>query len=363
MSRIVFFSGGSALAALAAEFAAREESPDWIITTFDSGGSTQAIRRVFDMPAVGDLRNRLLAAANPARIAPFVLEFLRTRVATGLAGSAAWANLQELVNAHAWRSAPEAGAIAADLDAFFSAVPPEFDPARASIGNLALTGAWLRTGRSISSAIARYAGLLALDARVFPVVEQSLHMGAELESGEIILGQHLIGQRSPLRIKRLFLTRAAPWGDAPACEERPQACAEALAALRSADLICFAIGSFYTSLLATLLPQGIGAAVAASGARKVYIPNIGPDPESANLDLGAQLGWLLTILRRDAPHAAPERLIDTLLIDAGRREFLNGRMGFAPGLLIVDRPLAQGADRHDPKALRESVLALACGQL
>lgn len=49
---------------LAAHIADLNPACSYIITTFDSGGSSANLRDVFDMPAVGDVRNRLIALAD-----------------------------------------------------------------------------------------------------------------------------------------------------------------------------------------------------------------------------------------------------------------------------------------------------------
>lgn len=362
MSGPAFFSGGTALASVASEFAAREESPSFIITTFDSGGSTQAIRRVFDMPAVGDLRNRLLAAANPSCILPSTLSFLRRRVAPGLSGDRALADLRSSLNDPALRQDPDAAAIAADLESFLAAMPPDFDAARASIGNIALTGAWLDEGRSIAAAIDRYARLFSLKAAILPVCEQSLHMGAELESGQILIGQHILARGTASPVRRIFLTRTAPWQSGPVREERPPAFKGAISALREADLICFPMGSFYSSVLVSLLPEGIGRAIAESRAMKVFIPNSGADPESADLDLGAQVERLLALLRLDAPDAPAARLLNAILIDSANGQY-RGRIGAIPsGIRIEDRAVVESPGRHDPKALRAVLMEMACAK-
>ena len=63
-SRILFFSGGTALAPVAAELSRHTRNAVHVITTFDSGGSSAELRRAFDMPAVGDIRARIMALAD-----------------------------------------------------------------------------------------------------------------------------------------------------------------------------------------------------------------------------------------------------------------------------------------------------------
>src|SRR6056297_2095826 len=62
--RILFFSGGTALRELSQEIIHYTHNTTHIITPFDSGGSSAVIRKAFGMPAVGDLRNRLMALAD-----------------------------------------------------------------------------------------------------------------------------------------------------------------------------------------------------------------------------------------------------------------------------------------------------------
>ena len=62
--RILFFSGGSALNGIARRLKRYSYNTMHLITPFDSGGSSQELRLAFDMPAVGDLRSRLMALAD-----------------------------------------------------------------------------------------------------------------------------------------------------------------------------------------------------------------------------------------------------------------------------------------------------------
>ncbi|MGE4294032.1 MAG: 2-phospho-L-lactate transferase CofD family protein, partial [Desulfovibrio sp.] len=62
--RVLFFSGGTALRDTSAELVRYTHNSVHIITPFDSGGSSAILRKAFDMPAVGDIRNRLMALAD-----------------------------------------------------------------------------------------------------------------------------------------------------------------------------------------------------------------------------------------------------------------------------------------------------------
>ena len=62
--RVLFFSGGSAINGLSQHITAYTHNSIHLITPFDSGGSSAALRQAFVMPGVGDLRQRLLALAD-----------------------------------------------------------------------------------------------------------------------------------------------------------------------------------------------------------------------------------------------------------------------------------------------------------
>ena len=66
--RILFFSGGSALNGVSRQLKRYSYNSIHLITPFDSGGSSQILREAFDMPAVGDLRSRLMALADETEL-------------------------------------------------------------------------------------------------------------------------------------------------------------------------------------------------------------------------------------------------------------------------------------------------------
>lgn len=61
--RLLFFSGGSALNGISRRLKRYTHNSAHLITPFDSGGSSEVLRDAFGMPAVGDLRSRLMALA------------------------------------------------------------------------------------------------------------------------------------------------------------------------------------------------------------------------------------------------------------------------------------------------------------
>ncbi|MDJ0784237.1 MAG: 2-phospho-L-lactate transferase CofD family protein [Desulfosarcinaceae bacterium] len=84
--RILFFSGGTALRQLSRELVAYTHNSIHLITPFDSGGSSAVLRRAFDMPAVGDIRNRLMALADRSFTGnPHIVDLFAYRFSKGAA--------------------------------------------------------------------------------------------------------------------------------------------------------------------------------------------------------------------------------------------------------------------------------------
>ncbi|MHC4551056.1 MAG: GAK system CofD-like protein [Planctomycetota bacterium] len=322
--RILFFSGGTALRELSGALKRRTFNSVHIITPFDSGGSSAPLRAAFQMLSVGDLRNRLLALADEtvdgngavarllAHRLPGDLDAagIRRELETFLSGDAPlFAGLQAAAGVE----------VRGHLHRFVARMPEEFDLRRASIGNLVLTGCYLEHHRDIHAALRCFSGLVPVRGRVVPVTSESLQLAARLEDGTRIVGQHLLTGKEgpPLSSPIVDLWLAADLArvdpvDAPADPT-------ALEVVREADLICYPMGSFYSSLLANLLPRGVGRAVQESHCPKLYIPNMGDDPEQLGLPVHRCVEELLRHLHRDAGADAPARsLLNAVVIDAER---------------------------------------------
>jgi 2-phospho-L-lactate transferase/gluconeogenesis factor (CofD/UPF0052 family) len=148
---------------------------------------------------------------------------------------------------------------------------------------------------------------------VRPVVDCDLDLVADLEDGRRLVGQHRItGRTEPAlesRVARVFLSRPGADSEARTVRGSTRSPEDLIA---QADLICFPVGSFYTSLIATLLPEGVADAVARSGAPKVYVPNPdGTDSEEFGLDLAAKVRRLLACLEDGASARSPPRIYCT----------------------------------------------------
>lgn len=366
---VLFFSGGSALRKTSRVLTEYTHNSVHLITPFDSGGSSAKLRAAFPMISVGDLRNRLMALADTRLLGhPEVYRLFNTRLTKQGAQLQLRARLDTMVSGAdplvAAVPMPLRKLIRNHLGYFREHMPPSFDLRGASIGNLILAGGYLNNRSDIDAVIFLFSKLVAVRGVVRPVVDSNLHLSAQLEDGTIIVGQHEITNReTPLSapIRTLRLTEAI---DPPAREAEAEIDDRTAQLIDEAELICFPIGSFWTSVMACLLPKGVGAAVARAGCPKVYVPNCGEDPEERGLAPHDQVRVLLEQLRRDAGEDTPtELLLHFVLVDSERGEYLGGLdvdAIEAHGVEVIDTPLINNetAPLHDPRSLVELLLSL-----
>ncbi|KAL9125862.1 MAG: hypothetical protein Q9217_004994 [Psora testacea] len=321
--KVVVFSGGSAANSLVDVFNEVIHnsacSVNYVIPISDNGGSSSELIRVFGGPGIGDVRKDAAT------------EFL-----TLLTGTS------EL---YASVATPQAMLIRSILSHLYLEIlkrnrPPSstFNFQSASIGNLFLTGARLFSG-SFESAIYLLAIMGGVDeskTAVLPAIVSNFshHIAAGLADGSVIMGQNAISHPSeptalnqtieeicehqnvsslsnggntiiedanlpgslptlrrpniafskaseeplPVRIDRIWYIN--PYGQ----EMRPAPNPKVLGAINDADAIIYSIGSLYTSIVPSLILQGVGAAIARpDGPRfKVLILNGSLDRETGS---------------------------------------------------------------------------------
>lgn len=321
------------------------------------------------MPAIGDLRNRLLALADVATCGEAIVRCLETRLpADGNAHE-----LRQLLISMAdpehqvWEGvAPLPAKTLQDcLHAFLRAMPADFDARQASLGNVCMAGKYLLESRSLGSVLPLFGRLLHVRGRVVPIVEESLHLAARLEDGTLLVGQHLFKYlQSPVR--DIFLTVYEPGrGSETPVPCRPRASAGALARLREASLVCYPMGSFFSSVLANLLADGIGHCVSTLACPKIFIPNTGRDTELLGCSVVEQLRNLVRTLQKDAPGAKPAGLVSHILVDKVRGVY-QGRLSELEqtavnmGITVLDAPVVRaGGLRHDAGQTAHCLISLA----
>jgi len=366
--KILFFSGGTALRSLSRELIHYTYNSIHIITAFDSGGSSAKLREAFHMPAVGDIRARLMDLAdqslqgNREIYALFAYRFPKQALNTEL--------LKELENMVSGKhrliariTDPMRKIILNHLYWFREKMPSDFDLRGASIGNLVVTAGYLENRRQLDPVISIFSKLVRVRGTVRPIANKYLHLAAELDDGSVIVGQHLLTgkETKPIssRIIKLFIT------DDPD-EHQPITLMlrkKMTDLIHKADLICYPMGSFFSSILAQFLVKGVGKAIAASSVPKIYIPNTGRDPECFGYTLMEQVGALLEYGRKDDQATAPSDFVSSVLIDRKNGNYPGGiddDYFVRQGIELIDCPLITNASKPfiDENHLLPVLLAL-----
>lgn len=287
--RAVAIGGGHGLARTLRALREYASTITAIVSVADDGGSSGRLRDAFGMPAPGDIR-RCIGALLPGR-SPLG-DALEYRFEGGELGGHAFGNV--LLTA-----------LAATTGDFASAV--------------AECCALLRTVGSV------------VPATDIPVVLKAVVHGSEME-GQVRI-KMAVGVTSISLIPE----------DAPV----PAAAIEAIAA---ADQIVIGPGSLFTSVLAALAPAPIGAALARSSARRIYVCNLHEQiPETSGFDAAAHVGALVR-------HGV---VPDVVICDPDQIT-----IGAMPdGVRVVDRPLARHDGLvHDEHALSAALIAAGSGE-
>ena len=293
-SRIVALGGGTGLPRVLAGLSGdrgepQRPAPDVtaIVTTCDDGGSSGELRRHYGIPSPGDIRNCLVALS---------------------AGSGPLAALFQ----HRFGGV---GALAGH-----------------TVGNLVLTALAQQLG-DFSAAVAAASELLGVRGRVLPATEACVELVATLDDGRVIRGE------SAIAAARGSIGRLAIDGAAPA----PEAALDAIAA---ADLIVLGPGSLYSSVIATLLVEGLAGALAASRAPRVLVMNLFTQPGETD-GYGAA-----DHVRAIERHVGP--LVDAVLVH-----------GRAPPPPVVESYAARGSHpvRVDREALEAMGVVVAAADL
>lgn len=195
-----------------------------VVAVTDTGRSTGIARTLAGIPAPGDLRNTLATMArDPQALMAHLLE-------------------------HRFRS---------------SEIPALDGMA---FGNLLIAALAQVTG-DFAQAVEVVAGMVHSTARVLPASTANTHLRAELADGRIVEGELAVRGLNKAPIRRLFL--ADPF--APAYPP-------VLAAIAEADVVVIGPGSFFTSVQAALLFDGIIAALRQTRATVVFVCNTTTQP-------------------------------------------------------------------------------------
>ncbi len=364
--KILFFSGGSALNNISRVLKQYSHQSIHLVTPFDSGGSSAKLRAQFDMPAVGDLRSRLMALADETVMGqPEVYDLFTHRFAKQADQQSLQAELEQLVAGEhpliACISNPMKALIQTQLAVMQDKIDERFDLQGASIGNLIIAGGYLNNLQQLDPIVFLFSRLTQTLGEVKTTVDAPFHLGVALENGDIVLGQHNITAKETSEliapIQRIWLNKGLK-------RQQPinQTIAEdRIELINNAELICYPPGSFFSSLIANLLPQGVGTAICENANPKVYVPNLGTDPEQLGYTLMTQVRALTDIVLKDASQLKEGfGALDYLLIDDRYDYGLIDQAYLSElGVQIIKTPLIKDRpEEYDETLLVEALLSL-----
>ncbi|MDI3317689.1 MAG: uridine diphosphate-N-acetylglucosamine-binding protein YvcK [Bacillota bacterium] len=216
--RVVAIGGGTGLSTLLRGLKEFPAEITAIVAVTDDGGSSGRLRSELGIPAVGDIRNCLVALAEAE---PIMSELFQHRFRRGsLAGH--------------------------------------------SFGNLLIAALHEILG-DFGAAVRESSRILAVRGTVLPSTEEDVVLCGELEDGRQVRGEHEVTREGP-RLRRLWIEPAS----------RPPR--EAVEAVLSADLVALGPGSLFTSILPNLLVPELAEAVRSSGAWRVLVVNVMTQP-------------------------------------------------------------------------------------
>ena len=306
--RIVVIGGGTGLSVLLRGLKEHTSNLTAIVTVADDGGSSGVLRSGLGIPAVGDIRNCLVALADAEPLMSDVLQYRfpdDAGDAHGLSGHA--------------------------------------------LGNLLIAAMTAVEGGDFEDGVRAMNRILAVRGRVLPVSATPLTLHARLTDGSTVDGQSLIMRTAG--IERVWLTP-----DPVAASE------EAIEAIREAELIVIGPGSLYTSLLPSLLIPQVRDAIMASAAPRVFVCNVATQTgETTGFDLASHVEVLTA-------HTAPG-LLDAVLANNAftaqtPAEWSAERVRLrwppnvepVPRLVLDDVVDPENAHHHDPTRLALAIL-------
>ncbi|SPZ49477.1 LPPG:FO 2-phospho-L-lactate transferase [Sarcina ventriculi] len=221
--KIVVIGGGTGLSTMLRGLKNYTSNITAIVTVGDDGGGSGVLREDLGILPPGDIRNCILALA---RTEPLMEELLQYRFKDGRLKNQNFGNL------------------------FLAAMDGISD--------------------NFEDAVQKMSSVLAVKGKVLPVTLEDMVLEAELENGNKVRGESIIGEEVIEQDSRIKKLKIFP--------EDAKALDDAILAIEDADAIVLGPGSLYTSILPNLLVKDITRSIKKSKALKLYICNIMTQP-------------------------------------------------------------------------------------
>ncbi len=330
--RTVAIGGGTGLSTLLRGLKEHTSNLTAVVTVADDGGSSGVLREELGIPAVGDIRNCIVALADAE---PLMGRLLQYRFPGGID--------------HSGGDAASSGAVGEPVPAIAGSGPPAATLGGHAVGNLLMAAMVELEHGDFEQAVREMNRVLAVRGRVVPIAGTAITLHARLSDGTEVTGQSRIARSR--HVDGVWVTPSDV-----------QPTADALRAVRDAELIVVGPGSLFTSLLPALMIPGIREAIAASGALVVYACNVATQiGETEEFDLADHVEAL-------GRHGAGQ-LVHIVLannrLDAGAPVGWQASpvalrwppaVGGQPRLILEDVVDPANAHHHDPERLARAIV-------
>jgi uncharacterized cofD-like protein len=214
MQRVVVLGGGHGLSVLLKGLKLFPVDLTAVVAVSDDGSSTGKLRKEFNIPAVGDLRNVVISLSESEPLFEKLFQY-RFKGSSDLAGH--------------------------------------------PVGNL-LLAALTDINGSLTEAVASFSEILNLKGKVLPLTEDTVTLVAHTKQGELLEGEEHI-RKSGKDIEYVEY------------KEKPNVLDEVITEIEKADLIILGLGSLVTSVLPNLICPEVVEAIKKSQARVLYVCN------------------------------------------------------------------------------------------
>lgn len=240
MKKVIVLGGGTGLSTLLRGLKQFPVDITAIVSVSDDGRSAGKLRKEFNIPAVGDIRQVIIALSETE---PLFQNLLNYRFKTN-----------SDLNGHA-------------------------------LGNLLLTGL-INVAGNMSDGIESLSKVLNLKGKVLPLTEDNVVLMAEMIDGSIVEGEHNITEKNQ-KIKKIFY------------KETPKVLDEVICEIKRADLILLSMGSLFTSLLPNLICDEVKNAIDSSKGDIMYVCNMMTQPgETDNFKVSDHINVINSYLNK-----------------------------------------------------------------
>lgn len=219
MKKVVIFGGGTGMSTMLRGLKEFPVDIVSVVTVSDDGRSSGILRKEFNTPAVGDIRQVIASLSEKE---PLIEKLFNYRFETN-----------SDLNGHA-------------------------------VGNLLLTATTNITG-SLGGGIKALSDILNLKGKVLPLTEDNVILMAKMDDNEVVEGEESI-TLDKRKIKKVFY------------KETPKVKGIVLKEIKDADLIIFSAGSLYTSIIPHLLCKEVINTLDKTDVPIAYISNIVTQP-------------------------------------------------------------------------------------